>query len=373
MATKGKSTDPPRAYLLKGDDDYQKQQALDKLLATLVSDDFIDFDLEYLEGDSATADRVMAGLNVPPFGSGRRVVLVRYANKMQPEEQEKLASRLERIPQSGCLMLVNPAAEKSDGRPKKGSEVIGDLSRAVRKVGEVREFGAERGMEKTGLATDFAKGRFATARKKISPQALRLFLQRAGTDFSIIDTEAQKLIDYSGDSPEITERDVAAVTSETPEEKIFKLLDAVGGRDKAQALRLLGELFEAGTSPDADAPKTLSTLARQFRLIWQIKMLVDAGVSAFTKAAVPDDIRRDLPSDPNILDVLARQAWQTKRLTEQARRFSRKDLARCFTAIARADAMLKGAAGDIEDPKLVMEMLVVELAGGSGGGSARRP
>ena len=169
MATKGKRTETPRAYLLRGDDDFRKARELENLIKLLVADDFIDFDLEHLEGDTATSDRVMAGLNVPPFGSGRRVVLVKYANKMEPPEQEKLASRLETIPQSGCLILVNPATEKTDGRPKKGSEVIGDLSKAVRKVGEVREFGGERGKERTAQATDFAKTLFATAGKKIDP------------------------------------------------------------------------------------------------------------------------------------------------------------------------------------------------------------
>lgn len=369
MATKGKPTDISRAYLLKGDDDFRKARELEKLVKLLVADDFVDFDLEHLEGDTATSDRVMAGLNIPPFGPGRRVVLVKYANKMDPDEQEKLAPRLEKIPQSGCLILVNPAAEKTDGKPKRGSEVIGELSKAVRKVGEIREFGGERGREKTARSLEFAKTLFATAGKQIGSDALSLFAQRAGSDFSVLDSEARKLIDYSGDNDTITVRDVSAVTSETPEEKVFKLTDAVGQRNKALALKLLHELFEAGSSPDADAPKTLSNLARQFRLIWQVKMLADAGVRSFARDNVPEGIRRDLPSTPNLLDVVARQSWQADKLTRQARHFSRKDLARCFAAIARADAMLKGAAGNIEDPKLVMEILVTELASGS---AARR-
>jgi len=369
MSAKAKTEGPPKAYLLRGDDDFQKHQDLEKLLKLLVSPDFADFDLEQTEGNTATSDRVMAGLNVPPFGSERRVVLVKYANKMDPEEQEKLATRLEKMPSSGCLILVNPAAEKIDGKPRKGSEVIGDLSRAVRKIGEVRDYGAERGQEKTAKARDFARSVFATARKKIEAEVLSAFLIRVGTDFAVINSEARKLIDYSDPSDRITAADVAAVTSETPEEKVFKMVDAVAAKNQAAALKLLDELFETSDDPKSDAPKTLGTLARQFRLLWQMKFLSERGVRNYTKAGVPDDIRSVLPADPNVLDLLTRQAWQKDRLERQARPFSRAELARCFNSIARADLMLKGVEGDVDDPKLVMELLVVDLAKG---GPARR-
>ena len=56
-------------------------------------------------------------------------------------------------------------------------------------------------------------------------------MQRVGLDFAVIDTEARKLIDYSGDSEQITSADVSLVTSETPEEKVFKMVDAVAARN----------------------------------------------------------------------------------------------------------------------------------------------
>jgi DNA polymerase-3 subunit delta len=350
-----------RAYLLKGDDEFQKRRALDELLKSLVAEEFADFDLEEIEAASATCDRVIAGLNVPPFGSGRRVVLVRFANKMNSDEQEKLAARLEKAPRSGCLVVVNPAVERSDGKPKKGSEVVGELSKAIRKVGQVREFGPPKGRDAAEELGKFARTRFAAAGKKITSEALALFVQRTGNDLSIISTEAEKLIDYSGDEPEITRADVEAVTSETPEEKVFKMVDAVAARNAGAALRFLDELFETGDDPRADAPRALSMIARQFRLIWQAKMLAEAGVKRFEKSAVPEELKAGLPSSPNLLEIAS---WQAGRAANQAGRFSHADLARCFLAVAKADAMLKGVEGEIEDPRMVMELLVIELAGG---------
>lgn len=362
MAAKTKTTDNPRAYLLKGDDEVGKQQALDHLLAKLVAGDFMDFDLEHMEGDSTTSQRIMAGLGVPPFGSARRVVLVKYANKIDNAEQEKLAAQIERTPVSGCLILVNPAAEKDDGKPKRGSEVIGDLSKAIRKIGEVKDFGGGTKPQKQARAREYAQSLFTKAGKKLDSEAMGIFLQRAGTDLAIIRTEAQKLTDYSGDEPKITARDAMAVTSETPEEKVFKLIDAIAARNQAASLRLIGELLEEGDDPRADAPKTLGTIARQFRLVWQMKALQEAGVRSFSKSSVPEEVQAMLPSEPNILDVLGRQAWMADRLGRQARSLSRADLIRCFNAIARTDQTLKGVDSDMDDPTLAMDLLVIELA-----------
>src|ERR1035438_8772323 len=112
MNAEAKKKTQCRAYLLKGDDELKKHQSLEEILKPLISPDFADFDLEEMEGDSASSDRVISGLNVPPFGSSQRVVLVRYANKMPEEEQQKLATKLPSAPASGCLIMVNPAAEK---------------------------------------------------------------------------------------------------------------------------------------------------------------------------------------------------------------------------------------------------------------------
>lgn len=362
MSPAAKSNDSPKAYLLAGDDDLRKQRELDELLGHLVNPDMADFDLEHLEGDSATADRIMAGLGIPPFSSTRRVVLVKYANKMDDLEQMKLASQLVKAPASGCLILISPAPEKSDGKARKGSEVIGDLSKAVRKVGRVIRIGEEKGREKTDNARRFAQSIFAEAGKTIDSTTLAAFLQRSGSDSSIIKLEAKKLIDYIGDSANITAHDIAAVTCETPEEKVFKLVDAIGAKKPAEAMRYLDELFDIGDRPESEAPKTLSNIARQFRLIWQAKMLISAGVRSFRKEAVPEDLRAQLPTSPSIIDLVARQSWQEDKLKPQAARFTREQLVHGFDAIAKADAMLKGIEGNIEDARMIMELLVLDLA-----------
>ncbi len=355
----------PRVYLLMGSDEFQKRMALDKILQQLVDPDFRDFDLEELDGETATSERIISGLSTPPLGGGRRVVLVRFANKIDPEEQRKLARMIDSIPSTGCLILVNPAAEKSDGKPKKGSEVIADLSKAARKVGEVHEFGTGSYRDKTERAREFAKSQIDASGKQISADALAFLVQRVGDDFAIIASEVQKLIDWTGDRERINREDVEAVTTETPEEKIFRFLDAIASRNTALALQLLDNMLETSDDIQADASRTLAMIARQFRLIWQARMLLEAGVKRLEKSAVPKQILAALPSESNLLDVIERQPWQAGKLTTQAKSFSQTNLRKCFDAIARADAAMKGIEGSVEDPRTVMRLLVIELATGS--------
>jgi DNA polymerase III subunit delta len=357
-----KTTTEPKAYLFRGDGDYQKAQALKELLAGIVSPDFADFDLEELEGNTATTDRVMAGLNVPPFGSPRRVVLMRYANKMDKDEQKLLAEKLPSGPDAGLLVLHTPAADKVDGKPKAGSDVVGELSKAVRKVGKVWEMAPLKGAGGIAEVKRYAQGLVSEAGCKIDPDALELLHVRVGFDFNVIGTEVEKLVRYVGDEERITKSVVAEVTSETPEEKVFALVDAIGARNQALALRLLENVFEYGGDPRGEAPRVLALICRQMRLIWQVRTLQESGVRGMSRDSVPGDVAEMLPSSGNLLDHLATRSWTARRLIEQAALFTFPQLTQCFEEIELADLLLKGVEPGPDDPRMIMDLLVVKLA-----------
>ncbi|MBO7394444.1 MAG: hypothetical protein J6U98_09660, partial [Abditibacteriota bacterium] len=132
----------PRVCLLRGEDDYNKHLFLKELLDKNVTEEMKDFDFETLEGTDIDADRVIAALSACPFMAERRVTYLKNPNKMPEPEQKKLAEYIINMPETSLLIMTVPAAEKVDGRPKKGSEVIADLSKAAKKVGEVKDFGA---------------------------------------------------------------------------------------------------------------------------------------------------------------------------------------------------------------------------------------
>ncbi|MDO8586478.1 MAG: DNA polymerase III subunit delta [Armatimonadota bacterium] len=343
-----------RAYLFEGREDAQKQEALDKLTSQVMEADSADFDLDLCEGAALTAQRLFSTASMPPFISTKRMIVIRRANTIPSAEQEVMAQKLPGLPQSAVVVFIVPAPELKDGSPKAGSNLSAKLSHAIAEVGAVVSFAQLR-------ADDAAReiGRkFTEAGKKIEGPALRRLVDRVGSDLSILETEARKLIDYAGDREAITIKDVELLTGQKPEERIWKLLDAVGARDTPLALRLLRESFESGGRIEGEAQRTLALVLRQLRLIWQARTFADRG---WRLQSPPEQASQILPADNNLVAFSKRSQFLVQRLRDQARNFTLADLERCFEYAAAADLALKGIEGEIEDPAVIMELLLINL------------
>lgn len=355
--TTGTTTEKTDTVLLyHGADDGQKRVAVEKLVAELVDPDYRDFDFEELYGPGLTADRLLLASTQPPMVSSRRVLVVFQANEMSQAEQQALAEKLGRVPPSACIMLVCPAPEMDNGRPKKGAEVHKDLLSAIKKVGKSVDFP----LLKDFAAVTFVQDRVRESGKGISATAAAALVRRSGADSGVLTTEVEKLVNYTGDRNAILDDDVDAVTTETVEEKLFAMMDAVGSKNAASALALSRPLlYGGGGRVEGPALRTLTMLARHFRQLWQARVLTDAGCRAIPPGAVPERLEAALPVDSNILKV---KDWQVKKLVTQCRNFTLDDLAECFERIAAVDMAIKGIEGDVSDPGLAMELLIIQLS-----------
>lgn len=345
-----------RAYAYHGADDAHKRASLERLAAELVDPELRDFDLETLYGPEVTADRLLTAAAVAPLASKQRLVVITEANDIPTAEQQAIAGRLERVPESACVVFITPAPEMDDGKPKRKDELHPELMGAVKKVGKAVDFP----LMKDGPAANLVRELVSEAGKTISPTAAAAVVRRCGTDSGILATEVAKLVDFSGERRTITNADAAAVVSETIEEKVFDLMDAVGSRKPALALRRLHPLLHGGSKTEKAALRTLTMLARQFRCLWQARVLLDAGHRSIIPSRIPDDLRALLPED----SILKAKDWQQAKYMAQARNFTLDNLVRCFQMIAAADLAIKGIEGSITDPVAALEVLVIQLSTG---------
>lgn len=352
----GKSTIEPvlRAYLFEGREESQKQEILNKLVAQLSDEGVGGFDVEVLEGQTLTSQRFFTATDVPPFASEKRIVIVKRANTIPSAEQEIIAEKLSKLPESAVSIFLVPAPELKDGKPKAGSAVVAKLSKAISAVGAVVSFAALRPDD----AIQAAARKVTEYGKKIDGQAARRLVDRVGNDLSILDSEIRKLIDYTGERTSITVKDVELVTEQKPEERIWKLMDAIGARKTPLALSMLRETLESGGTVDSEAPRLLAMILRQLRLIWQARTLADKG---WRLQGAPDQAMDLLPSDNNVIVFCRRQSFQAPRLQEQARNFTLADLRQCFEYCAAADLAIKGIEGEIEDSAITLELLIINL------------
>lgn len=355
MATKSSDNSTKRVYAYHGADDGRKRTDLDQLISKLIEPDFQDFDLETLYGPDVTADHLMTACGMAPFASKKRVIVVTQANDIPTPEQTTIAKRLENIPESSCLIFVTPAPEMKDGKAKKGSEINDDLMKAVKKVGKSVDFGLLKEPEATALIRELA----SEQAKSISPSAAATLIRRCGSDSGVLANEVAKLAAYVGDNKVISDADVEEVTIATVDEKIFAMMDAVGTKRPSLALTYLHPLLHgAGNDPQAEALRTLTMLARHFRSLWQARSLLDAGLKTIAPGKVPENLENMLPAD----NILKLRDWQLSKFVAQAKNFTIVELSKCFEKIARADMSIKGIEGDIADPALALEVLVMELS-----------
>jgi DNA polymerase III delta subunit len=204
-----------RVVLLVGPEPGRKWAEAEALLARHAAGDWADFDSEILDGggDAATADRVLAGVATAPLGGpegGRRVVVVRDTQQMDADEQKRLAAGLGRIPASGLLILHTGAPVIEDGKTKRGSVIVAELTAAVKKSGgRVIEFG----LPKTDDLRAWLAAGAKTLGKTLAADALALLAQLPGEDLPRAETELAKAAAHAGDSPTISLLDVEATLS----------------------------------------------------------------------------------------------------------------------------------------------------------------
>jgi DNA polymerase-3 subunit delta len=89
------TTDLKLIYLIISEQEFLLQHALDKLKARVSEVADIDFNYEVFEGESASADAIMAACNTLPFASERRLVVVRNVEKLSKEGIDALTKYAE--------------------------------------------------------------------------------------------------------------------------------------------------------------------------------------------------------------------------------------------------------------------------------------
>jgi len=110
----------------------------------------------------------------------------------------------------------------------------------------------------------------------IKPSAINELIRYSNNDLWQLNNEIDKLISYKkvGDiSAEIDNIDVEQICSKAVEDNIFALTDALGNKNKALALKTLEDQYHLDTADEY----LLAMLLRQFKIILQLKVMIDSG------------------------------------------------------------------------------------------------
>lgn len=232
----------PPVYYFVGADDFQKDDALKRLIDAAVDPATRDFNLEIRRGAELDAGALGSLLATPPMMAERRLVAIRDVTALKKDARAALDRYLERPASDTVVALVAPADAKADKvldarctvveyEPLKGDRLPKWIAHHAR----------------TELGVD------------ITPEAAQLLETSVGDDLLQLSAELDKLASYANGGT-IDERAVAAIVGVTRGETMGDLLDAVARRDAVAALALVDHVL---AQPKTSAVQLVMALATQ--------------------------------------------------------------------------------------------------------------
>ncbi len=347
--------------LVAGEEEFLKRKLVERLRAQLLSDeDVFNFDQvdvnDRWEGVAETAeqakrdrvptraDRILGLAQALPFLGSGRLVLVRNVDLLANEQQKRLAAGIATVPASNHVLLVTGEGKKA--------KLAADLQKGVEKAGTLYDC--------SSLTPEDAERWVLTLLdgwgQSIEPAALRLLVTRVGTELRRLQIEVDKLSLLTGERGRVRTADVELLTPKLAEESVFRLTDAVAARDAATALGVLRDLMEG----QLESPyRIFPLLVRQFRMLWQVKVLLDAG---WKPKQSPSDYPRALALLPTNAPLGQLGGWMGTKLSGPARQMTWEQLSTAYQALLACDMASKAIEGvPRQEMDLALELLCARL------------
>ena len=324
-------------YLLYGDEDVLKDEALRLLVDAAVGGDANrDFNFDSCFAADLTPEQFHALVNTPPMLAERRVVVVRgveQLGKRKTKLRDEALRYLAAPNPSTLLVLVFAAGEEPDAELVRASTTV-----------ELGPLSPER-------VPRWLQHRAGTLGLTLEPDAATLLLQAVGNDLTTLARELEKLASLTADTRQpATAADVTGLVGVRRGETVYDLVDAALARNAARAAALVERVLEqAGMS----GVKIVSLLGTHLVGTALARLERDRGARR-----LPDTLFRHL---------LATRPYGLRGWKEEAARWSEwsatwtlPELSRALKAALAADIALKTAT--VSDDRGIVTQLVLGFA-----------
>ena len=160
-----------------------------------------------------------------------------------------------------------------------------------------------------------------------------------GTDTRQAEKELEKLLTYTNYERAIDVVDVEKLSTNNATGNIFQFVDSLAEHNQKQALDQLHRLMD-----ELEPVQIFSMIVRQFRLLLQVRELLDDGGGLQSISSEIPEIRSSLVAE---------------KMAKQARRYDMRQLKEIYRRLLKLDQSLKTSQ---MTPELAFDILVVELA-----------
>lgn len=325
-------------YLLYGAEGYLKQFYANALVKATVDPAMSVFNFKKFdyEDGAELPDILEAAETLPAFGGYMCVLVHDYPlDTMNAADKKLFDEFLKDVPESTVLIFWQDSAEIIPKKNAKWKSVIGK----IQKVGAVVALEPRSQSDVLRLLQNGAKKRGCVLERR---EAL-LLLEMVGNDLSTLLNEIEKLCNYK-QGGEITREDIETMVTKSLEANVFDLSRALNNGDCAKALHILEKLFADKEKPEL----ILGTLISSYVDMYRVKLSIAAGEQATYTAQYFNYKGKD---------------FRLRNAARDIRNMSIPALRGCLDALNKADTALKSG---IEDPKIVLEQLIVRLSAAKG-------
>ncbi|MFO7819326.1 MAG: DNA polymerase III subunit delta [Halanaerobacter sp.] len=314
-------------YLLHGSDDYQIEKFIEKFIEQHCPEECKDFNLDRLTENDNSMSQLFNSIETLPFMVEKRIVIFHAYDLLAQKTglDERMIDLISDLPETTVLLLVSH--KSTDKRLK--------VYKRIKEEGEILEFKAL----KYKKLDQWIKKQVQREDYKITNRAVKLLEEAFNNNLQRLKSEIEKVIIFANETDLITKELVEEVISKdwlVKENIIFDFVDEIGRNNTSQALNLLFDILNEGTTPK----QIIGMIARQIRLMLQSKLLSKEGLTV-------DQIAGRLKQHP----------YPIEKCLKQSQNFSVESLERALEKLLDADYNL--VTGN--DDHLELELLVVEL------------
>ncbi len=300
-------------YVVAGEERLMRDQVVSELRSASLAGGLAAFNEDKFTAGEVDVETVIAAARTVPMMAKRRFVLVRGAERWDASESataafDRLAEYAAAAIDSTCLVIVG---SKIDGRRK--------LAAMARKQGFLVPCEP---LDSRALPGWIAE-RVAAKGHAIDRDVAELLAALAGPDLSTVDDAIERLSLYAGGGAPIDEAAVGVCVARVRTADTWALVDAVGARDLARAVRTLDDAYD----PRDRGLPLLGALAWSVRQLARYQAAAESGAS-------PDEAARTAG---------VFQPFRARELATKARSVPSREVERWVLVLAETDLALKSS------------------------------
>lgn len=244
---------------LYGSDSFRSKQKLEEIINHYQETKKSGLNLLYTDAGQKEYEDFHDNFKISSMFAEKKLIILKnvFSNK---SFQESLLEKIKSLESLSDIIVIYES-DKTDERTK--------LFKALKKECKSQEFEL---LDGRNLKL-WAQKELEKNNQKINIDALDLLLSFVGNDLWKLSQEIKKLSDFKGGSV-IRKEDIESLVKPRIEVDIFKTIDALAAKNKAQALDLLQKHVDAGDNP----LYLLSMIVYQFRNMLVVKELAAKGL-----------------------------------------------------------------------------------------------